>query len=365
MRWFSFVSAFLFVVTTALGGTSELCERCHPKEAKVYLHPVYEKGRCEACHERGESSFDGSWRGQNQVFGAFEDEEVDWKLEGRVRRGVVLVEVLPDWLGGTLVVEAGQFKEKVEPKEFEKAEEVSLEGEIERVYVCDKLEGVSVSYKVCVESSVPARVRVKCEGGVEVVDESLSSFHEVWLEGLKRKEYACEVEGFLGFAEEEVSLKKEFKVWPKVKVREVGEEEAEEVSVKVVRVEGSVFLRIEADGVLDYKVGLLRKEDSFSESLNASSVQEHAALVPKEEAGGRMCMKCHEDYTAGPSHPVDVEYTPGRKVKPFTDLPLPNGKVECVSCHYPHTSDLPGLLRRTGRDLCLSCHEARYFGIFR
>ena len=66
-------------------------------------------------------------------------------------------------------------------------------------------------------------------------------------------------------------------------------------------------------------------------------------------------------------HPVGVEYPqfdkgyrPAMSVIAHGTVALPNGKVECVSCHDPHNSSgvEPMLVTRNARSaLCLTCHK--------
>jgi predicted CXXCH cytochrome family protein len=67
-------------------------------------------------------------------------------------------------------------------------------------------------------------------------------------------------------------------------------------------------------------------------------------------------------------HPISVLYDDTRdpaNFKPAAEvqaagLKLPNGRVECVSCHEPHTNQYRPFLRisNSGNTLCLSCHKS-------
>ncbi len=72
----------------------------------------------------------------------------------------------------------------------------------------------------------------------------------------------------------------------------------------------------------------------------------------------RICGACHED-ALRLSHATG--FTPNRVLP--DEYPLDwKGDVTCSTCHDIHASE-PGLLRgnKRGRDLCLSCHEQRFF----
>ena len=55
-----------------------------------------------------------------------------------------------------------------------------------------------------------------------------------------------------------------------------------------------------------------------------------------------VCGQCHEDLTASSDAKVRHE--------PFAD-------GRCSACHNPHMAQMETLLRASGTDLCLSCHE--------
>lgn len=73
------------------------------------------------------------------------------------------------------------------------------------------------------------------------------------------------------------------------------------------------------------------------------------------------CVSCHADLKQSQPHPVDI--TP-RMLLP-DDMPLVNGKLGCITCHYFHPSSdknkirSRNLLRRpvTGTFFCAACHR--------
>jgi predicted CXXCH cytochrome family protein len=68
-------------------------------------------------------------------------------------------------------------------------------------------------------------------------------------------------------------------------------------------------------------------------------------------------------------HPFSLLYDPTRRPGQFRaaiggtvgGLPLINGKVECVTCHEPHSERYRYFLRQSnvGGSLCLVCHVTR------
>jgi hypothetical protein len=73
-----------------------------------------------------------------------------------------------------------------------------------------------------------------------------------------------------------------------------------------------------------------------------------------------VCEDCHAEMRQKPSHPVDVY---PRTAVPL-DMPLVDGKLGCISCHFVHPSSISNrkfsynLLRRPGKGMtfCITCH---------
>jgi predicted CXXCH cytochrome family protein len=64
----------------------------------------------------------------------------------------------------------------------------------------------------------------------------------------------------------------------------------------------------------------------------------------------------------GIAYPIaDPRYHPVASLSaPDSRIPLPDGRVQCISCHDPHnTGRHPAMLVRSNRGsgLCLSCHR--------
>lgn len=94
---------------------------------------------------------------------------------------------------------------------------------------------------------------------------------------------------------------------------------------------------------------------------HASLVEGKVVHVPAE--GGAMCDSCH--VPTGKGHGFkDANPTVDATCVGCHDDPRGRGAVvhgpartECTKCHDPHSAAHPKLLRRTGSDLCLSCHD--------
>ena len=79
-----------------------------------------------------------------------------------------------------------------------------------------------------------------------------------------------------------------------------------------------------------------------------------------------MCRRCHQEVE---HHPLGVGSSPGTWKMDFSDLPLEEEKITCVTCHDPYecdsvvTRDNPRFLRggpyNAVEEFCMRCHEGR------
>ena len=78
------------------------------------------------------------------------------------------------------------------------------------------------------------------------------------------------------------------------------------------------------------------------------------------------CISCHAELKESRPHPVDI--TPDTSVP--ADMPLVNGKLGCITCHFFHPSSdkyrnrSGNLLRRSGKGavFCAACHRIKKKG---
>ncbi len=120
-------------------------------------------------------------------------------------------------------------------------------------------------------------------------------------------------------------------------------------------------------------------------TMYTSATMESTPLPAQPTAYSLACLSCHDGtvavdaYAGNPGenfitradgstyigvdlsddHPVSVLYpTQSAKMRSNVSLPLHDGRVECSTCHDPHTSDQPDFLRmsNSGSALCLACH---------
>ncbi len=355
MRWWLvLLSGLLLLLLFGGAWAEENCVKCHPAELKVYTHPSYLKKRCGDCHLRV-----GALADQGKVpIG-----EVKWWREVELLRGEYYLPLPGRISRRPLVV-------KSEEPELEKLLSPDLASsfngpkeapKLKRVYPCDVVQGVSTSVALCFEASWPFEAEVECEGGVRGFAEGYATVQKVWLDGLRPGEYRCRVRAhFLNDGEAQREVEFHPRKINTVNFPPAGAEG--EVSAEIREVDGVRYLYLSSPGRVRVRVGYLPV--SFRREVRKQVQDEaHKGLRPPEEVATYACYRCHEKHSLGASHPVDVVYTSlNGKVRDKPEgLPLFGGRVACASCHEPHTSAKPYLLRKSGKDLCLSCHLPRYF----
>ncbi len=107
-------------------------------------------------------------------------------------------------------------------------------------------------------------------------------------------------------------------------------------------------------------------------SCHAPHATEEMALLLKRPVD--VCLECHPDVLkrphalGGTSHPlasgvalgIDSGKGKEKKERVLMDPARPGKGFYCGSCHDPHSSDSPGMIRypmRTKFDLCINCHK--------
>ena len=79
------------------------------------------------------------------------------------------------------------------------------------------------------------------------------------------------------------------------------------------------------------------------------------------------CVNCHSEVKDNRSHPTDVNTT----LPVPEDMPLTNGKITCITCHYVHPIEGEKFEQRhsflrgnvTGEFFCGTCHEITKMGL--
>ena len=103
-------------------------------------------------------------------------------------------------------------------------------------------------------------------------------------------------------------------------------------------------------------------------SCHDGSTMDSFAYTTLGSAAERLSGRIAIGHMKGVDHPFSVSYTDAKNVSPTLKLratptagtvPLFNNKVECASCHDPHSCDTPLFLRISNdrSALCLACHD--------
>ncbi len=125
----------------------------------------------------------------------------------------------------------------------------------------------------------------------------------------------------------------------------------------------------------DYPVLLVESKDLnphggtiFCLSCHRDSPQGGGIVNFRDDDFSGLCRRCHKEME---HHPLGVKSSKGTWKMDFSDFPLQEGSVTCVTCHDPYecddvrTSDNPRFLRggpyNTVEEFCERCHEGRTF----
>ena len=103
-------------------------------------------------------------------------------------------------------------------------------------------------------------------------------------------------------------------------------------------------------------------------SCHDGSTMDSFAYTTLGSAAERLSGRIAIGHMKGVDHPFSVSYTDAKNVSPTLKLratptagtvPLFSNKVECASCHDPHSCDIPLFLRISNdrSALCLACHD--------
>ncbi len=238
----------------------------------------------------------------------------------------------------------------LDPRSALELEEIPSSLEILKAGPCGIKNGLWWEAKICVEFNQPAEVELSCDNFYEYHDH-WSSFHQITLAGLKEgKFYSCSIKG-RNLKGQTVEKKFSFQVKPQ---EEPVFQKAKKIQASLYRMaSGELVIQIKSDGFFSWRLGELPYLPSDS-----NTIQDHPPLNSPLKTSLDVCYRCHPDQNSGATHPVRVPLKNGMKK---TDLPLEGGLVTCISCHVPHSGNMPYLLRKENTALCLSCHDDRYY----
>jgi predicted CXXCH cytochrome family protein len=111
----------------------------------------------------------------------------------------------------------------------------------------------------------------------------------------------------------------------------------------------------------------IRTDSGFCLSCHDGSTLDVSAYTSLGSVSERISKPVAIGHIKGVDHPFSVSYTEARNLSPTLKLkPLPkspvklfNDKIECASCHDPHSCSQPLFLRLSNNrsGLCLACHD--------
>ncbi len=111
----------------------------------------------------------------------------------------------------------------------------------------------------------------------------------------------------------------------------------------------------------------INSESDFCLSCHDGSTMEVSTFTSLGSIAERISRPAAIGHIKGVDHPFAVSYTEAKNLSPtlkLKDSPkspvkLFNGKVECASCHDPHSCANPLFLRISNdrSNLCLACHD--------
>ncbi len=354
------ISPVLFLLS--VGFTRE-CKDCHlPAIRKYlkerYLHPPFAEGKCGKCHLYGYTA--GGERVEAETIRLFSP-------GGRQHLVAIPYKEGTRWRGCIRIRAAGRVREREVEIDAERLPVVEDRtppritppriGEIKR--------GVFWQAEILWETDEPATSQVEFspDGKYWMVSPREKGFgcrHRIIITELEEgMRYHLRVRSADAWGNEAVSQVVAFRVAEKegAKERRRGGE-AEIRKVSAFRTPGGLVLLCwetteEAEGVVELK--------ELKGGGEGEEMEGHEGLIFKgdRERGFESCYRCHPPHTLGVSHPVGIRIPPEMKVS--KGIPTANGLILCTSCHAPHGSRYPYLLRLSGeRELCVSCHGERY-----
>ncbi len=113
---------------------------------------------------------------------------------------------------------------------------------------------------------------------------------------------------------------------------------------------------------------IINTDSRYCLSCHDGSTMDAFAYTTLGSAAERISGRTAIGHMKGVDHPFSVSYTEAKDVSPTLKLraapttatvPLFNDKVECASCHDPHSCNTPLFLRISNdrSALCLACHD--------
>ncbi|WP_457756344.1 cytochrome c3 family protein [Thermodesulfatator indicus] len=346
-RYFFIFLPFLLIIFFVNDLWAKSCKECHPDNKIVspgasFFHQPFLKHDCNVCHGGEEVSSN-----EKSLSKA-----VKWENKHVFRGGKAYI-LLPTTVKSyDIAFEAPSLDfQKILSYSNASALPEDIEPVIEKVSLCNWEKYPWTEAGICVKTSIPCRVRIVCNGvSGSTSDENYYTYQIVPLAHAKINDfYSCKIEAQTYDGQ---IAAKNFK-FKAVEVSKAKDSFAKTVAVNIYRSPlDEPILEIQADGQLTWRIGLLPK----SNIKISNKPKDHPLIKSISWTSTNACYNCHSKNKLGVIHPVGVplNYKMAQRNK---DLPLFNGVISCATCHYPHASSNSYFLRKTGKNLCLSCHN--------
>jgi len=357
--------ASIFLPFSVQAKDFQSCKNCHKTtlnkdNSGKYLHSPFAEGECEECH-KPPAELDKSSVIRNQ-------QKIIWLADSAVEDTNQAFVLPGDKLGATLVVELygtdGEISRHiidVPPRaDLTEVEDSGTNPTITNIQVLEVKRGVLLKAIVGWQTDTLSDAAVRY--GLEELSQTtgpskrLAKHHQVTLSDLKpdRTYHFAAISSDV-FGRSQVSKTLTFSTSDFSTVNQLAN--TSELSKNMDRaVIASHFQKFGSD----YLVELTFKKPS-SVAIGISDEQRcfpndesHADLSCEMMRSVELCLECHNAHL----HPVNVSPTkPGTIIPP--EFPtLPGGRITCISCHTPHSSNYAYFLRRSDQTgLCVSCHQ--------
>ncbi len=364
------IGAFIVLMLFATVRGRE-CEDCHKETVDLasrqpYLHPPFAEGNCGSCHFyppklRPSDAGQSIWI--STPVGTIHMATFPFKKGGR-------------WRGWIRVIREGVMEER--PLEIKAKDLPLLEDRkpprLSPPRVGKVRRGVFWQAEILWDTDEPATSQVEYSldaksWATTPRDEGYCTEHRVMLSDLEKGMlYHIRARSVDPWGNEGVSEETTFRVEAEThegdRQRTAPSSSTGPLRIQDVRIgrtpRGLVIISwrcpVPAEGTLELVE--LPEEDALR-AREANNGHEGLIFKGDRERGFESCYRCHPPHTLGASHPVGVRIPPDMKVR--GGLPTADGMILCISCHNPHGSRYPYLLRLSNeRELCISCHGDRY-----
>lgn len=349
------------------------CSECHEENldkdsTRQYIHSSFMQQQCEGCHApKAFTSQQKKFRNKDLSAGRNNQRKINWLTDGAIvdtNHGFLLSN---DKLGDILVVEFHGTDDK--PSQHEIAipsmmdlAEVEDSGKpptISKVQVLKVHRGialtVTVGWQTDTLTDALVRYGINDFSQTSNPNKRLGQQHQVILSNLKSdKTYHFTAVSHDLFGRKEVSEPLTFSTSTPFTVKQPENPGNLHTSKDEVGI-SSRFQRFGTDYLLELTLEQPSSVFIGSKGVALGRNESHAGLSSNGVLSIKVCLGCHKKSNIC-RHPVKVKPKPGITVPPEYPT-LPDGRITCISCHAPHSSDNQYLTRKPYRhELCVSCH---------